>query len=338
MLTAEVSGLLRQMEETFGVCVAEMAAKCSPFKNIGELCVTPFCCHPYMRVPAKGRRSFHKPTNTYYVEVHADYLSLASSEWQIRVSAYADAVSSGIGRVAKTRLTAEERATLLDIVQRASSEIAATPPPRIAMIGPIYVRSEGTTDGPTLSFGPHPGMIPVMPGEIANHWPDMPSREERLFKLYTKLDGKLHYREAWFSNDATIIEHWGICGERGADRTHQCKTGEEALSVFQRLKNAAREEGFRPIALGKHAKLLVEFPVTGTGSSADLKRRHELEDFLEELVGWLGLGHLDGGSIGSGTMEAMCYVVDFAIAKAAVESALRESSFSDFSRIYRETD
>ena len=32
---------------------------------------------------------------------------------------------------------------------------------------------------------------------------------------------------------------------------------------------------------------------------------------LNEGLGWTGLGCCDGGSIGSGTMEACCYVVDF---------------------------
>lgn len=32
---------------------------------------------------------------------------------------------------------------------------------------------------------------------------------------------------------------------------------------------------------------------------------------LNEGLGWTGLGCCDGGGIGSGTMEACCYVVDF---------------------------
>lgn len=337
-LTGEVTSLLRQLEETLGSRIASMAADHPSFENIATLYVHPLCQHPYMGVPMKGRRSFDKATNAYHVETSLDYLKFASPDWRGRVRAYADAVSFGIEKVAKTRLTSAEREILLDIVRHASSQVVADPPSKIAMIGPIYVRSAGATDGPTLSFGPHPGMIPVMPGEIANHWPDMPSKEERVFKFYAKHDGQLHYREAWFSDDCEVVEHWGVCGDRGDVRIHQHETDEQARATFARLKRAVRDEGFRPIALSRHNKLLVEFPVAGMGSPADLERRHALEDFLDNFVGWLGLGRVDGGSIGSGTMDVLCYVVDFAIAKAAIEGALRESAFSDFSRIYRETD
>ena len=40
---------------------------------------------------------------------------------------------------------------------------------------------------------------------------------------------------------------------------------------------------------------------------------------MDEVLGWTGLGHTDGGSIGSGTMEVGCVVVDFEIAKKVIE-------------------
>ena len=53
-------------------------------------------------------------------------------------------------------------------------------------------------------------------------------------------------------------------------------------------------------------------------------------------MGWTGLGHCDGGSIGSGAMEACCFVVDFEIAKRVVAAALSDTPFADFTRIYDE--
>ena len=57
---------------------------------------------------------------------------------------------------------------------------------------------------------------------------------------------------------------------------------------------------------------------------------------MNETLGWTGLGHCDGGSIGSGTMEACCFVVDFDIAKRVIEKDLAGSEFADFSRIFDE--
>jgi len=93
---------------------------------------------------------------------------------------------------------------------------------------------------------------------------------------------------------------------------------------------AAIADGFAPLADEDHHILLVQRPVDGFGTPADLEQRHALEDYLNEQLGWLGLGHCDGGSIGSGAMEAACPVVDFDIAAAALALELAQSVFSDF--------
>lgn len=68
-----------------------------------------------------------------------------------------------------------------------------------------------------------------------------------------------------------------------------------------------------------------------------MKLRHELEDFLSERLGWTGLGHCDGGSIGSGTMEVACFVVEKEVSKSVVEKSLKVTKkFSKFNRIYFE--
>jgi hypothetical protein len=57
---------------------------------------------------------------------------------------------------------------------------------------------------------------------------------------------------------------------------------------------------------------------------------------MSETLGWTGLGHCDGGSIGSGTMEVCCFVVDFELAKQVVEKDLADTEFADYTRIYNE--
>ncbi len=70
----------------------------------------------------------------------------------------------------------------------------------------------------------------------------------------------------------------------------------------------------------------------------DISKRYSLEDRMQETLGWTGLGHCDGGSIGSGTMEVCCYVVDFNIAKKVIKKDLKETPFHDYTRIYNEDD
>ena len=57
---------------------------------------------------------------------------------------------------------------------------------------------------------------------------------------------------------------------------------------------------------------------------------------MDEVLGWTGLGHCEGGSIGSGTMEVCCFVVDFDIAKKVIETKLKDTEFADYTRIFDE--
>jgi hypothetical protein len=72
------------------------------------------------------------------------------------------------------------------------------------------------------------------------------------------------------------------------------------------------------------------------GSEEDLNKHHQLEDRMNETLGWTGLGACDGGSIGSGTMEICNFVVDFDVAKKVIIDDLVGTEFADYTRIYRE--
>jgi predicted DNA-binding WGR domain protein len=161
------------------------------------------------------------------------------------------------------------------------------------------------------------------------------SEQSRMLKLYKHIDGKLRYHEAWV-NEKVLFEHWGVVGERGQTTQHKIRfwTNEES-AVSSALAPAVSAQ-YKPIDLEDHATLLVEYAVNGMGNAPDVEKRHRLEDRLNELLGWTGLGHCDGGSIGSGSMEACCYVVDFEIAKRIIADDLQTTEFANFSRIYNE--
>ncbi|HEY3800080.1 MAG TPA: hypothetical protein VGL58_17160 [Caulobacteraceae bacterium] len=156
-----------------------------------------------------------------------------------------------------------------------------------------------------------------------------PQPRPEMFKRYRRSTAGLEYREAWPADDS-VIEHWGRCGERGETREHPAPAAKDQLKVLRRLKAAAASDGFKTIPISRHAQLIVQRAVVGMGTPQDLEERHALESFLDEQTGWLGLGHCDGGSIGSGAMEAFCVVVDAEIASAALAPELAKSRFSAF--------
>jgi hypothetical protein len=154
-------------------------------------------------------------------------------------------------------------------------------------------------------------------------------------KLYKRVHDVLHYHEAWADRDS-VTEHWGVVGERGSTRELAQSKGTSAEAAIAELLQPVREAGYSPIDMGDHRRLIVEYAVDGFGTPADLDKRHALEGLLNEITGWTGLGYCGGGSIGSGTMEACCFVVDFEIAARVIAAALATTPFSDFTRIYDE--
>ena len=97
-------------------------------------------------------------------------------------------------------------------------------------------------------------------------------------------------------------------------------------------------DGFEPVDADDHAVLLVEFASKGPGTAGDVKKQGALHSRLNEMLGWTGLGHCDRGSVGSGTMEVCCVVVDFEHARRVIEENLAGTEFADYSRIYDEED
>jgi predicted DNA-binding WGR domain protein len=151
--------------------------------------------------------------------------------------------------------------------------------------------------------------------------------------LYKSIDGQLHYWESWENQDgksATI--HWGKVGDYGENKIIKSNIFSDFRKRVQKEINKLK--GYEEVEY--EYTLLIEYKVEGMGDSKDVDKRHALQDRMQEVLSWTGLGYCDGGSIGSGTMEVFCFVVDFDVAKKVIEADLKNTEFGDFTRIYDE--
>ncbi|MES2139673.1 MAG: hypothetical protein V4511_08175 [Bacteroidota bacterium] len=157
-----------------------------------------------------------------------------------------------------------------------------------------------------------------------------------MLKLYKNIDGILHYWETWDKNEKTGIVHWGIIGQKGQDKEVKSGLFSNFRKEIQKEVKLKMVDGYQQIEPDDHYTLLIEFKVVDMGTPEDVDKRHRLENKMNEALGWTGLGDCDGGSIGSGTMEVCCFVVDFETAKKVIEETLKDNEFSNYSRIYDE--
>jgi len=157
-----------------------------------------------------------------------------------------------------------------------------------------------------------------------------------MLKLYKVGPDETRYWETWNNDDGTHTVHWGRLGDKGNSKIIKSSLFKKASDIIQAEADEVASEGFRPIDPEHHRILLIEYEVDGFGDGDDLSKRHKLEERMNETLGWTGLGACDGGSIGSGTMEVCCIVVDFLTAKAVIEKDLEGTEFSNYTRIYDE--
>jgi hypothetical protein len=157
-----------------------------------------------------------------------------------------------------------------------------------------------------------------------------------VIKLYKRVDGRLQYHEAWL-DESVITEHWGTVGDRGSSREHPASRRKSEKAALREVLKSALDSGYEAIDDEQTSVVLIEYEVDGFGTTADLEKRHALESRMNETLGWTGVGHCDGGSIGSGSMEVCCIVVDADIAKRVIEDDLKGTEFSDYSRICQES-
>jgi hypothetical protein len=220
-------------------------------------------------------------------------------------------------------------------IEHEAEALALAPPERLSALGAIYAYEDGSIGFQSpAAFAAVLGNRPcreIQPAEMRGFSRQRVEAEQAIatVKLYKREAGRLLYREAWIDGE-TVVEHAGVYGERGSVQNHPASGLARQREVVEAFVATARADGFKSIPEDRLVGLTVSTVIDGMGSRADLKRRHALEEFLDEVTGWRGLGHCDGGSIGSGSMEAFCLVVDPAIAAEVIARELAASPFADF--------
>jgi len=153
--------------------------------------------------------------------------------------------------------------------------------------------------------------------------------------IYSDAAGNKKYWETW-QDGLTVIVHHGLVGETGEVDKHAAGNDPEAM--MSRFADEAKNEGYGPLIDDALVTFVVQYQIDGFGTEQDLRKRHDIEDELNEALGWSGNGNCDGGDIGSGSMNVWCYVVDPEIATRTVKATLSGRGYLDGATIAYEAD
>ena len=158
-----------------------------------------------------------------------------------------------------------------------------------------------------------------------------------MLKLYRVTEQGTEYWEAWATaNEITI--HWGKLGEGGENREIPIKPGINPNDTIKSEAKPIRAAGFKPLKPSQLRSIVIQYKIEGHGSTADLDKRVAVEELMNERLGWTGLGHCDGGDIGSGTMNIFCYVADTKIAEPVIVRELKAGGFLEGAVIAERSD
>lgn len=151
-----------------------------------------------------------------------------------------------------------------------------------------------------------------------------------MLKLYKRHANQLHYWEYWETRPKHGVIHWGIAGERGERKDIKAPSVAAFQALLDEQTAAKRQEGFAEPT--KEYDLIIEYPVKRM-TAKHLDKLVRLEERLDQLLGWAGLGHCDGHGHGFGMMDISCVVVDFELAKRLIEAELEYTEFARYSSI-----
>ncbi len=160
-----------------------------------------------------------------------------------------------------------------------------------------------------------------------------------MIRLYKRDEnGRLAaYHEAWIEpQHRRIVEHWGYIGEAGETATHRIHILGSLERQFERVLEPARALGFEELSESDFASLIIAYTVQGEDPDDARDKQEDIQDALNEKLGWLGLGYCDDGRLNAATLEICCRVVDVELAQKVISESLDGSVFSDYSRIYQE--
>ncbi len=145
-----------------------------------------------------------------------------------------------------------------------------------------------------------------------------------MIKLYRTMENVTEYWEFWESG-AEVIVHWGTIGDKGNTKEFNLPKGTRAERLIENEMKELISGGYAPVDSESMAQVVIQYQIKGMGSAKDLNKAQELEDLMNECLGWTGLGHCDGHDIGSGTLKIFCDVVDGLTSEQVVLDALKQA-------------
>ena len=150
--------------------------------------------------------------------------------------------------------------------------------------------------------------------------------------LYKNDDGKIKYWQCWFNEDESIVTYyWGELGKKGEYTEHPTSSTRSTLDekVAEEISKKINE-GYEPKSDIELEKLDIHFPK----GKINKNKIEEIEFWLNELLGWTGIGKFYELIEESENVIFQSLVFDKSMAQRLIEKEIKGTSFNDYTNIY----
>ncbi|GIN89422.1 hypothetical protein [Siminovitchia terrae] len=153
-----------------------------------------------------------------------------------------------------------------------------------------------------------------------------------MIKMIKQLDDEILYWEVW-QDGKTLILHYGTVGDTGETEEKKLPLLKKAEKVMDELSKEKLNEGFDYLDEDGLIELVIQYSYKESDMESTLEKRHDVEDLMNECLGWTGNGYCDGGDIGSGTANIFNYVIDVEKAAQTIMEELKDNALLEDAKI-----
>lgn len=149
-----------------------------------------------------------------------------------------------------------------------------------------------------------------------------------LIKMTKTVADEVLYWEVW-QDGRTLFIHYGIVGDTGETEEKKLSLFQKAEKLMEDLAEEKTNEGYEYLDEDKLFELVVQYSYEENQIVETLEKRQNVEDIMNECLGWTGNGSCDGGDIGSGTANIFNLVVDVEKAIQTIIVELKNNDLLD---------
>lgn len=147
-----------------------------------------------------------------------------------------------------------------------------------------------------------------------------------MLKLYKRENNSILYAECWVHENVATV-HLGVVGDNGQSREFVCDDESSSMDNFQK---EYAEQGYTIWPEEHYHWVVLQWPMkTLEGSAYNRGMRDKATAILDELLGWTGLGHVDGFDMGRTSnpkeefaLNIFCMVINSEIAVKCIIDTL----------------